>query len=51
LINGRLAGPELDLVAQWIALNEAILLDFGNGAIDNVELATRLRKLGPETGC
>jgi hypothetical protein len=50
LIEGALPGPELDLVARWITLNEAVLLDFRNGAIDTVELGSRLRKLGPETG-
>jgi hypothetical protein len=48
LIKGRLPGPEMDLVARWITLNEAVLLDFRNGAIDTVELASRLRKLVPE---
>ena len=45
LIKGRLPGPELDLATQWIGLNEAVLLDFWNGAIDTVELGTRLRGL------
>jgi hypothetical protein len=45
LIKDRLAGPDLDLVSQWIALNEAVLLDFWNGVIDTVELGSRLRKL------
>jgi len=48
LIKGRLPAPELDLVSRWITLNDAVLLDFWNGAIDTVELASRLRKLGPE---
>jgi hypothetical protein len=47
LIKGKLPAHELDLVAQWITLNEAVLLDFWNGAIDTVELGGRLRKLGP----
>ncbi len=48
LLRGRLPAPELDVVARWITLNEAVLLDFWNGAIDTVELASRLRKLRPE---
>jgi hypothetical protein len=49
LIKGRLPSHALDLVAQWITLNELVLLDFWNGAIDTVELATRLRRLGAES--
>lgn len=50
LIKGRLAAPDLDLVVQWIALNETVLIDFWNGAIDTVELGGRLRKFGPDAG-
>jgi hypothetical protein len=45
LIEGELSPADLSLVARWIELNEAALLDFWNEAIDSVELATRLRKL------
>jgi hypothetical protein len=48
LIKGRLPGPDFDLVVQWITLNEAALLDFSNGAIDTIELAGWLRKVGAE---
>jgi hypothetical protein len=48
LIKGRLPGPDFELVVQWITLNEAVLLDFWNGAIDTIELAGRLRKVGAE---
>ena|ERR1700722_17128211 len=50
LIKGRLPGADMDLVSQWITLNEAVLLDFWNGAIDTVELGSRLRKLELESG-
>jgi hypothetical protein len=48
LIKARLPGPDFDLVVRWITLNEAVLLDFRNGAIDTVEPAGRLRKVDAE---
>ena len=45
LIEGKLAPADLDLVAQWIRLNEDTLIDFWNETIDSVELGARLRKI------
>jgi hypothetical protein len=45
LIEGRLAPGDLDLVAQWIRLNEEVLIDFWNETIDSVELGGRLRRI------
>jgi hypothetical protein len=45
LIDGRLASAELDLVTQWIKLNEDALMDFWNETIDSVELGGRLRRI------
>jgi hypothetical protein len=45
LIEGRLASGELDLVVQWIKLNEDVLMDFWNETIDTVELGGRLRRI------
>jgi hypothetical protein len=45
LIEGRLATADLDLVSQWIKLNEDALIDFWNETIDSVELGGRLKKI------
>jgi hypothetical protein len=45
LIEGQLATPELRLVLRWIQLNEAVLMEFWNEAIDSVELGGRLKKI------
>jgi hypothetical protein len=45
LIEGKLAATDVELVSQWIKLNEAALLDFWNETIDSVELGGRLRKI------
>jgi hypothetical protein len=45
LIEGRIAPGELDLVTQWIRLNEDVLIEFWNETIDSVELGGRLRKI------
>jgi len=45
LIEGNLSSAELELVSQWIKLNEAALMDFWNETIDSVELGGRLQKI------
>ncbi len=45
LIEGNLAPADLELVSQWIRLNEAALMDFWNETIDSVELGGRLKKI------
>lgn len=45
LIEGRLAPMDLELVSQWIRLNEAALIDFWNETIDSVELGGGLKKI------
>jgi hypothetical protein len=45
LIEGSLAPMDLELVSQWIRLNEAVLIDFWNETIDSVELGGRLKKV------
>jgi hypothetical protein len=45
LIEGKLAPADLELVSQWIRVNEAALIDFWNETIDSVELGGRLRKI------
>src|SRR5271156_2749307 len=45
LIQGTLVPADLDLVSQWIRVNEDVLMDFGNETIDSVELGSRLKKI------
>ena len=45
LIEGNLAPADLELVSQWIRLNETALMDFWNETIDSVELGSRLKKI------
>ena len=45
LIEGPLPTPELELVSQWIKLNESALMDFWNETIDSIELGGRLQKI------
>lgn len=42
LIEGDLAPRDYAIVARWIDLNRAALLDFWEGAIDTIELGERL---------
>ena len=37
VIQGRIGGPEFDLVRQWIELNEPVLVDYWNGVIEYTE--------------
>ena len=47
VVAGQLSAADLRLVSQWLALNEAAVLDHWNALIDGVELGQRLRKLPP----
>jgi hypothetical protein len=37
IVQGRMSGPEFDLVRQWIELNEPVLVDYWNGVIEYTE--------------
>jgi len=37
LVQGRMSGPEFELVRQWIELNEPVLVDYWNGVIEYTE--------------
>jgi hypothetical protein len=43
-IDGELRQDVMQAVAAWIAANEAVLIDYWDGAIDTVELVSRLRR-------
>jgi hypothetical protein len=45
VIAGELAPGDAQAVAAWVSLNLATLLDDGNGEIDTLHMAQRLRKL------
>ena len=45
LIEGPLDGADLNLVKQWIALNEAVIIGYWEGSVDTVELVHALKKL------
>jgi hypothetical protein len=45
IIRGEMAAREFDLVKRWIALNQDVLVDYRNGAIEYTEDA--LAALGP----
>jgi hypothetical protein len=47
VVAGQLSTADLRAVAQWIALNEAAILDHWNGRTDGVQLGQRLRPLSP----
>jgi DNA-binding LytR/AlgR family response regulator len=42
---GELSADDREALLQWVAMNEAVLLDFWNGRIDGIGLAGRLRPL------
>ncbi len=46
VVHGPLAQSDFAPVAEWIALNEAALIDFWNGTLGTIEFATSLRRLG-----
>jgi hypothetical protein len=45
LIERRLPPADLELVSEWIKLNEAVLIDLCNEKIDSVELGASLKKI------
>ena len=45
LVAGQLSPADMRLVADWLRLNEAALVDYWEGTIGTVELARRLRRL------
>jgi len=47
LVAGQLSPADLRAVAQWIALNEAAILDHWNGLTDGVQLGRQLQPLSP----
>jgi hypothetical protein len=49
VVHGPLAQRDLALVAAWIALNEAALIEYWNGTLSTLEFAARLRRLGEAT--
>ncbi len=46
VVRGPLAQRDFAPVAEWIALNEAALIDYCNGTLGTLEFAARLRRLG-----
>jgi len=48
VISGRLSSDDQAAVFRWILLNEQVLLDHWNGAIDGGDLIERLRPLPPQ---
>jgi hypothetical protein len=47
VVAGQLSTADLRAVSQWIALNEAAILDHWNGLTDGVQLGQHLRPLSP----
>jgi hypothetical protein len=47
VVAGTLSPADLQAVVQWIALNEASIVDYWDGLIDTAELTHRLRPLNP----
>jgi hypothetical protein len=45
VVAGQLSAADLRAVSQWIALNEAAILDHWNGLIDGAQLVQRLQPL------
>jgi hypothetical protein len=37
IVQGRMSGPEFDLVRRWVELNELVLVDYWNGVIEYTE--------------
>ena len=42
---GQLSHADFTVVSRWIALNEAVLVDYWDGKIDTSELLARLQRL------
>jgi hypothetical protein len=47
LVTGQLSAANLQLVSQWVALNEAALVDYWEYRISTPEFVRRLQKLPP----
>ena len=47
LVEGWLKPRDQQLVYQWVAQNEAALVDYWNGTISSAEFLQRLRRLPP----
>ena len=47
VVAGQLSAADLRAVAQWIELNEAVIMDHWNELIDGAQLVQRLRPLSP----
>jgi hypothetical protein len=45
VVAGRLSATDLRAVTNWLALNEAAVIDHWNAVIDGAELVQRLRRL------
>lgn len=43
LITGQLSPPDLQIVSNWIRLNETPIISYWNGTIDTATLVSRLR--------
>jgi hypothetical protein len=46
VVHGPLAQSDFAPVAEWIALNQDALIGYWNGALDTIEFASKLRRLG-----
>jgi hypothetical protein len=42
---GQLSPADFTLVNRWVALNEAVLVDYWDGKIDTSELLARLQRM------
>jgi hypothetical protein len=47
LVAGQLSAADLQLVSQWIALNESALVDYWEYRISTPEFIRRLQKVPP----
>ena len=45
LVHGDLASRDLALVAEWIALNEELIVDHWEGRASTLDIARRLQRL------
>jgi hypothetical protein len=45
VVAGQLSADDLRAISQWLALNEAAILDHWNGLTDGVQLGQQLRRL------
>jgi hypothetical protein len=45
IVAGQLPAADMRLVADWLRLNEAVLVDYWEGTIGMVEFARRLQRL------